>query len=360
MLVDIGTLLPATVAGQGPDVVLSVGNSTPMDFGMRGAVRDISDFPDFEEIVQRFHSEAMVPYSFDGRVFALPETITFPMLFYRRDILQEIGLEPPETWDDVSIAIEHLAINHMAFGLPVGDFPLNTFAIFLYQMGGEFYNEDGSRSSLSEDVSMNAFRRFTRFYTDYDLDREYNFANRFRVGEMPLAIENYAAYNLLQVFAPEIAGRWGFRPIPGVLQPDGTINRAVPATGNAVIMMEAADDPDAAWEFMKWWTSADIQTQFGRGMESLMGAAARHPTANLEAFGRMPWPVQDYRQLQAQFQYVRGIPEVPGGYFTPRQVRNAFFTTVEIGEISPRDALTDSVRRINDELRAKRREFGID
>ncbi|MCL1877236.1 MAG: ABC transporter substrate-binding protein, partial [Defluviitaleaceae bacterium] len=141
-----------------------------------------------------------------------------------------------------------------------------------------------------------------------------------------------------------------------------SINRAVAAGGAGVIMMDSVGDPDAAWEFMKWWTSAETQTQFGREMESLMGSAARHPTANLEAFGQMPWPVQDYRNLVAQFEYVRGIPEVPGGYFTPRQVRNAFFTVVELDSvnISARDALTDATRRINDELQAKRREFGIE
>jgi ABC-type glycerol-3-phosphate transport system substrate-binding protein len=360
MLVDVGTLLPATVAGQGPDVVLSVGNVTPMDFGMRGALRNLAEFSDFREVTRRFPEAAMVPYTFEGKSFALPETITFPMLFYRRDILKEIGLTPPDTWDDVSIAIEHLAIHHMEFGIPVGDSPMGSFAIFLYQNGGEFYSPDGSRSALNSDVALSAFRKFTRFYTEYNLARQFDFANRFRLGEMPLAIADYSAYNMLQVFAPEIRGLWGFMPVPATVRADGTKNRDVPAGGSGVIMMDTVKDADAAWEFMKWWTSAETQTQFGREMESLMGAAARHPTANLEAFGRMPWPVQDYQSLLAQFEHVRGIPEVPGGYFTPRQIRNAFFTTVELGRISPRDAMTDAVRRINDELRAKRREFGIE
>ncbi|MCL2456058.1 MAG: extracellular solute-binding protein [Defluviitaleaceae bacterium] len=360
MLVDVGTLLPATVAGQGPDVVLSVGNVTPMDFGMRGALKNLAEFSDFHEITQRFPDAAMVPYTFGEKSFALPETITFPMLFYRRDILGEIGLAPPDTWDDVSIAIEHLAIHHMEFGIPVGDAPMNSYAIFLYQNGGNFYSEDGSRSDLNSDIALSAFRKFTKFYTEYNLAREFDFANRFRLGEMPLAIADYSAYNMLQVFAPEIRGLWGFMPVPATVLADGTKNRDVPAGGSGVIMMDNADDPDAAWQFMKWWTSAETQTQFGREMESLMGAAARHPTANLEAFERMPWPVQDYHSLLEQFEHVRGIPEVPGGYFTPRQIRNAFFTTVELRKISPRDAMTDAVRRINDELRAKRKEFGIE
>jgi ABC-type glycerol-3-phosphate transport system substrate-binding protein len=359
-LVDMGTLLPATVAGRGPDVTLSIGNSLPMDYGMRGAIRDISTFPDFQQVITRFPEAAMVPYTFDGRVFALPETLSFPMLFYRRDLLYEVGLEPPDTWDEVRSAIAVLAMHHMEFGIPIGDFPHASFGIFLYQQNGDFYAPDGSSSVLDSQTSLDAFRDFTRFFTDYNLPRVYDFPNRFRFGDMPMAIADYTTYNMLQVFAPEIRGLWGFRPVPGTVMPDGSINRTVPTGGSAVVMMQQVKDPDAAWEFMKWWTSAETQTRFGREMESLMGSAARHPTANLEAFAMMPWPAHDYRMMRAQFDYIRGIPEVPGGYFTPRQVRNAFFTAVETRTIAPREAMVDAVRLINDELRAKRREFGLE
>jgi len=363
-LVDMMTLLPSTVARQGPDVTIMVFNPQPMDFGLRGAVADISGFPGFDEVVQRFHPEAMVPYTFEGMVFGLPETMQFNMLFYRRDILHEIGLEPPDTWQDVRNSIAHLSQHYMEFGIPIvagaADFTHLAYTMFLYQAGGALYNEDATRSGLDSDVALTAFRDFTRFYTDYRLPRDFDFINRFRFGEMPMGVADYVTHNVLQVFAPEIRGLWGMRPVPGTLQEDGSIDRATPINGTAVMMMEQAEDKYAAWEFMKWWTSAETQIQFGRHMESLMGAAARHPTANLEAFAHMPWPVREHQSLRTQMEYARGIPEVPGGYFTPRQIRNAFFTVTELETVGPRDALTDFVRLINDEIRAKRREFGFD
>jgi ABC-type glycerol-3-phosphate transport system substrate-binding protein len=338
-----------------------------MDYGLRGAVADISGMPGFDEVAARFHPASMVPFEFEGRVFALPETMNFNMLFYRKDILHEIGLEPPDNWDEVRKAIAHLSQFHMEFGLPIsghdlvmGDVTDMTFTMFLYQNDGTLYNEEKTRSALDSDISLNAFRDFTRFFTDYNLPNPYDFMNRFRMNEMPLAIADYTTYNALQVFAPEIRGLWGFRPVPGTIREDGSINRAVPTGGSAVVMMQTADDKSAAWEFMKWWTSADTQVQFGRQMESLMGAAARHPTANIEAFSRMPWSVEAYRNLQNQMQYAQGVPQIPGAYFTPRQIRNAFYSVVAEGNIGPREALTDFVRFINDEVRAKRREFGLD
>ena len=365
-LVDMGTLLPATVARQGPDVALSVGAALPLNFAFRGAVTDLSGFPGFDEVTERFPEAAMVPFRFRDQAYALPETFIFPMMFYRRDILHQLGIDPPDTWDDVRAAIFTLSRFHMDFGLPaeVGgasiSLPDGSFGIFLFQNGGAYFDEDGTRSALDSPEAVAAFANYVRFYTDYNLPRAYDFLNRFRRGGMPLAIADYTAFNALQVFAPEIRGLWGFMPVPGTPRDDGTINRTVPSTGIATIMIEGANDELAAWEFMKWWTSADVQVQFGHGMEALMGAAARHPTANFEAFGRMPWAVRDYHTLMQQFQYVRGIPEVPGGYFNPRYLRNAFFAVVEDGDIGARSALANSVRMINSEIEVKRREFGLD
>ena len=370
-LVDMGTLLPATVARQGPDVALAVPPALPMNFAFRGAVADLSGFPGFEEVVRRFPEAAMVPFRFRDQTYALPETFTFPMMFYRRDVLYDIGLDLPETWCDVRAAIFTLSRHHLDFGLPaepnpppLGDgsfmLPDGSFGIFLFQSGGDYYDEDGTRSALDSPEAIEAFANWVRFYTDYNIPRAYNFINRFRRGDMPIAIADYTAFNILQVFAPDIRGLWGFGPVPGTLRADGTIDRSVPATGVATIMMEGARDKDAAWEFMKWWTSADIQTQFGHGMEALMGTAARHPTANFEAFGRLPWAVRDYHTLMAQFQYVRGVPQVPGAYFTPRYIRNAFFAVVEDENIGARAAIINSVRMINSEITIKRREFGLD
>ena len=360
MLVDMGMLLPATVSGQGPDLALGQPVELPMNFAFRGTVADISGFQDFQSVTERFSKAAMAPFMYGDMAFALPETLSFYMMFYRRDILHELGLTPPETWDDVRASIAVLDHHHMEFGIPADANTLASFGMFLLQNGGEFYSPCGRFSALNSRRSLDAFRDFTRFFSDYRLPREFDFVNRFRAGEMPMGIFDYTAYNMLQVFAPEIRGQWGFRAVPGTLQPDGSINRAVTSSGTGIIMMEQSNEKDASWEFMKWWTSADIQTRFGNMMESVMGSAARHPTANLEAFGRMPWPVRDYRSLREQFNYVHGIPQVPGGYFTPRYVRNAFYTVVESETMEARDALRDVVSRINIEIETKRREFGLD
>ncbi|MBQ7944454.1 MAG: extracellular solute-binding protein [Lachnospiraceae bacterium] len=375
-LVDMNTLLRATLAGEGPDIaiqvantngiagaVLNTGNDTPVNYGLRNAVLDLSQFDDFEEITERFSESALVPFTFDGATYALPETQTFPMMFYRKDILAEIGLEVPTTWDEVKVAMTVLSKNQMEFGMLPNE---QTFAMLLFQNGGEYYSENGDRSMLDSDIAVSTFKEYCEYYTDYKLDKATSVEERFRTGECPIIISDYTTYNNLQVSAPDIQGLWEFTVVPGVEQEDGTINHATGSTGLADFIMADTEYPEECWEFLKWWTSADIQTIYGREMESLMGASARVATANLEAFGNLAWPVSDYKAIMEQFEQVEGIPQVPGGYYSWRNVNNAFYTVTtpasDTGHdmmATPREELMDKVLYINAEIDYKREEFGL-
>ena len=90
-----------------------------------------------------------------------------------------------------------------------------------------------------------------------------------------------------------------------------------------------------------------------------MGEAARYPTANKEAFASLPWLVSEYNALCGQMEDLKGIPQVPGGYFSWRNVRNAFYKTVISKTMEPREALTEYVRYINEEINYKRKEFNL-
>lgn len=385
-LVNMGVLLPATLANLGPDVALSVPVSDPINFAIRNAVLDLTEFAGFDEVASRFMPSAVVPFTFRDRVYALPEQQAFPMLFYRTDILAEMGLEVPQTWDDVIHIIPELQKEHMNFGLPVsvltstagagdigtaaagaGSLAANqgviTFLTFLYQQNGSVYLEDGVATDLDSELAVDSFRRWTELYELYKLPLSYNAANRFRIGEIPILVAGYPLYNMLAVSAPEIRGRWDFTLVPGTINEDGTLNRTVPGgsidAGSAAMIMKATKDPEAAWEFLKWWTSTETQVRYGRELESLLGPAARYPTANVEALRQLPWTVEEYEKLYGQWQEVRGVPEVPGGYMLGRHLDNAFRQVV-YQQQDPRKTLLDYVRTIDEEIRLKRNEFGLD
>lgn len=366
-LVQPQVLLPATLANEGPDVALNMGEDIPVNYAMRSAAADLTVFSDFEEIATRFNESAVLPFRYNDGVYALPEQQMFPVMFYRKDILEELDLTPPETWDDVYGMISVLQRNNLEFYLPIDDpmaqgqtllAPNQTFGMLLYQREGEFYAEDEKSSALDQEISIDAFNQWTKFYTNYKFPLSADFPNRLRVGEMPIGIAPYTTYNMLTVLAPEIRGLWEFTTVPGTLQADGTIDHTVSSTSVASMILENSEKKEASWEFLKWWTEKDTQITFGREMESILGEAARYPTANIEALAELPWPVEDYQNLSDQWEWVEGIPQIPGGYFTGRHLDNAFRRVVNANE-NPREALQDYVRYINDEIEIKRKEFNL-
>ena len=362
-LVSMGSLLTATLANKGPDVALSLSGSDPVNYAIRNAVLDLTQFNDYKEVITRFEESSLVPLSFGGGLYGLPETQTFYMLFYRKDILQELNLELPQTWDDVIDMLSVLQKKQLSFGMPqaIGDvvgMGINAYAMFLYQNGGELYQNEGVSSALLSKQAIDSFFIWTRFYTDYSLDVQYDFVNRFRSGEVPIGIADYTTYNNLAVFAPEISGLWDFDLVPGMLQQNGHIDRSVPGAVTASVILSQSEYPKESWEFLKWWTSAQVQADFGKELEAIMGAAARYSPANKEALYQIPWTRSAFETISKQRQWVKGIPEVPGGYYTPRYVDFAFRDVVNSG-VDPGEAMEDAVVSINDELTTKRKEFGL-
>lgn len=378
-LVSGAALLPATLSGKGPDVALGVGSNVPVDYALRNAVVDLSKLDGYEEVSQRFHESALVPNRVNGGVFGLPEQQMFLMMFYRQDIFEEYDLEIPNTWDDVIQLVIDLQKYNLEFYLPVPqtagavvNLPPNPiFSTMFYQNDGEFYINGDRESGFDTGMGPDVFERWTEFYTAYSFPVEANFPNRFRSGQMPIGITYYNIYNTLAVFAPEIRGKWGFAPVPGTLVYDENgnpvldengeqvIRRETVATGTNAIILEQNGDVEASWEFLKWWTSTEVQVRFGREMEGILGAAARYPTANVEAMRSLPWRVEELEVLQKQWQTVKGIPEVPGSYMTGRHLDNALRLVIN-ERANPRETIYDYVQQINEEIAKKREEFGLD
>lgn len=352
-LVNAGTLLPATCAGNGPDV--NLGGSDVINFAMRNAAVDLADFSDFPRIAGRFDPSTLIPLTYCGGVYGLPESLSFSVLFYRSDILEQLELDVPQTWDDVVAMSSVLAKNNMDFGLPASN---GTYLLMLAQRKVPIYKNGGESCLLNGVEAIDTFRYYTNFYTNYGFPLSYDFVNRFRSGEMPVAVGDFNTFNALQVAAPEISGLWNFALIPGMQREDGSVDHTTLCGSVSCMILSTSVKQEAAWEFLKWWTSADVQTQYAREIESLLGISARYTSANLEAFGQSSWEKEDAQLLREQMQSLSAVENVPGGYYLTRHIDNAFRNVVYNGK-KPMDVMYDYVHKINRELTVKREEFGL-
>ncbi|MCL1903333.1 MAG: extracellular solute-binding protein [Oscillospiraceae bacterium] len=370
-----GGILEASLAGKGPEVALFIGGDFPVQLAARDMTVDISKFDDYQEIVDsRFVESLPTFFTYLDGVYGLPLTQVFPMMFYREDILHDLGIEPPDTWDEF---IEAIAVLNRAF-LEIGLLPpLNPaalgstifepgepFTMLQLQTGQNFYrmNEDGlyDRTTFDTEASIDAFTTWTKFYTVYQFEQTYDPFTRFRTGQMPIVIMPYPFFNQLNAAAPEIRGLWNFRHVPGTerIDENGEPFVDISASSGATcgLIFKKAPDHQGAWEFLKWLTSDDIQSRFGQNMESMLGPLGRYETANKNALENLAWTAAQLNRLTTQMDALVEIPMIPANYSVTRHIKNAFRAVVNDNYI-PRFALNSYNRDINSEIIRKIKEL---
>lgn len=362
-----GTLLPATLSGNGPDVMMDVGQSDAINYAVRGAVLDVSGYDGFDELASRFHSSALAPLtvalgSSSGHkaVFGVPQTQSFEVMFYRKDIFADLGVNVPTNWDEFHLILSKILSRNYQVGMIVPSATMGFFVSLVYQNGGTLYKNAGTEIAFDSDQTLTAFTNLCNFFNLYSCPIQYDAANRFRTGEMPLLIADYITfYNQFTIYATELKGLWGFTSIPGTVKEDGTVDYSnVSTISSMVIMKDAAPrgTAAAAFEYMKWWMEEDVQGEYANELVALLGPAGKYNTANFNAFNAMPWSASELRTLNNLYGHLKGYPEMPGGYIILRYVNFAFMETYNNGAV-PSEALLSYIDSINGELARKREEL---
>ena len=351
MLVQ-GSLIEATLAGTGPDVALFTAEDQPVNFAIRGALQDLSVFDGWEEVKGRFYDSAMAPFEYEGGWYGVPETQLFNMLFYRTDVFKELGIEPPSTWEEFYNILPVIQRNNLQVTTQ------DLFATLLFQNGGEYYNDSHTAALLDSQEAVDAMQTYTDLYTQYGFEVKTDFYSRFRSGEVIMSIQPYNMYNQLVAAAPEINGRWDMVPIPGTIRGDGTVDRSASSALTATIMLSSARDKEAAWQFIEWWSRDDVKARYGTQIEALLGGSARFTPANIGTLESLPWPEDQFDNLREAMAALKGIPQIPGSYYTARAITNAFRSVVYNQE-PVRRVLIQQNEMINYEIDRKRSEFGL-
>lgn len=366
-----GAILEATLAGKGPEVALFSGGDFPVVCASRGLLVNLKDYTDFDSIASRFTEDVMTLYQFQDGVYGIPLDESFPMLFYRTDVLEELGYEnPPESWDELIDMLPDLQRKYLEVGLilpsnissQVFDAG-NTFVLLMLQTGQSFYNESQTATTFDTEAAVEAFTKWTKFYTVYDFEQTYDAFTRFRTGEMPILIQNYATfYTQLNVAAPEIKGLWDFTHVPGSYRVDEAtgetmLDYTTNSSSSGAVIFKSCSNPDAAWDFIKWFTSTDVQVEYGKTIEAIMGPMGRYATANIEALSKLNWSTSEYNKIYDQMMNLREVPIIPASYAVTRNVYNAFRAVVN-NQKNPRFQLSSYNRDINEEIVRKLKDLG--
>lgn len=354
---NVNALMLSVISENAPDVALGAGKGAAVEFAIRGAVEDLSAYPGYADLTADFLPQSLRPDSLMGGQYGLPERIDFRVMFYRKDILGALGIALPDTWKDVyDFTLPMLYQNNLQAYIPQ---EAAGFAMFLYQHGGEYYTEDGLHSALGSDAAFDAFDELTSLYTKYGVPYTTNFYNRFKIGDMPIGIGGVGEYMSLNYGAPNLTGKWGIALIPGIEDEDGEINRAYSGmVQSSALLLSSSEKKDAAWEFLKWWLSADTQQAYMQEVEIRIGGGSRIASANMRAFETLPLPREDMQVVLQALRNIRELKGVLGGYYTERHIKNAW-NRIIVDELNmtSRDSFEEALENIEKELAVKQAEY---
>ncbi len=407
-LVTAGTLLPSILSRKGPDVYMGLASGDVINYAIRDAVLGVSgnskqmdaesnaifttetysyrnddgtitttdqkregeeptfESHKFEDVVKNnFASAAMDTVTLLDVTYGIPQTMSFAMMFYRMDVLANLGIRVPESWNELLSILPVLQTNNMSIGVSY----LEALDFMIYQQGGSMWKYTdpdeydskyaGARVDLDSQIAKDAFEFTCRLYSDYSFPVSYDASNRFRTGEMPIIIGGYSGiYNTLKVYATEIEGLWEFCSLPGSQRADGTFNYDSLAYVTASVILYGCEgkELEAAWQFLQWQTSEDAQAEYGNKMVALIGPSAKYETANLNAIDKLSWTASEKDAIMNQMDNMSSIVNYPGSYIINRYMQFAFFDAVNDGA-EPVDSLLSYIDAINKELQRKRDEF---
>lgn len=364
IMTDAQKLILSNASGDTPDIATGINYSIPFDLAIRGSLVDLSKFDNYKEVFGRYSEGLLVPSVVGEGLYSLPETMNFYVMFYRTDILSKLGLSVPNTMDELIAMLPDLQMRGLNVYYPTAAMlVMRNFhgtTPIIYQMDGALYGDTALDILVDSEATVEGFTELTELFTLYDLPVDVpNFYQHFRNGDLPIGIADFNSYNLILNAAPEIANSWSIALVPGIEDEEtGEVKRYMSGGAESTVMFSSDDEREQkAWQFMEWWSRADIQAEFGQRLQILYGDEYIWPTANLEAFERLPYPTSDKDIILTQAQYILETPRLLGSYMMERELSNAFNDVVVNGD-TVRSRIDEVAKTVLRETERKLEEFG--
>lgn len=335
--VNSQSLLELALSGNTPDVALFVDKEEVYELASRGLLADLSVFIGYDEVSVRSPAGVSKLYEYEGKVYGIPLTNSFPMMFYRSDILEKLGLSVPKTWDELEEILPVLNENGLTAGLgSPSDFSSDNMLLTMLCQTGT------SLSDFSDIKS--AFSRYAEFYTKYSCPSEYDALRLFKTGKMPIVIADYSEFYAKLSDAGEIRGLWNITNVPGTVVTNSGETTVADSSVNAdtygAVIFADSKNASKAWEFISWFTQAEVQTKFGVMKEALSDEIYASADINVISALRQ----SDYRRIARQASNVNGIQTLPNGF--KRGVYSAFVETID-GKCSANEAIEKYAKSVN-------------
>jgi multiple sugar transport system substrate-binding protein len=209
-----------------------------------------------------FSKSAVGSATVDGKLAGIPIITEQEILYYRKDLLKQAGIEVPKTLDELVAAAKKLhdpSKEMYGFVARGQRSPLVTqVSSFLYSEGGDFTK--GDQASINTPEAIKAFTTYGTLLKDYGPPGVLNMSwpqaiGIFAQGKVAFYTDANSIYqNATDKEKSKIADQVGFAVFPAGKAGSKPYN----ITSWGLAMNAKAANKDAAWEFIKWATSKEI------------------------------------------------------------------------------------------------------
>ncbi|MFC3999170.1 sugar ABC transporter substrate-binding protein [Nocardiopsis sediminis] len=250
----------AMAGGTAPDVA-EVGTTWTPEFADAGGLVDLTERVGDTEAYAAGLAEAG---TVDGALYGLPWYAGVRSILYRTDVFEELGLEPPTTWEelrDAAVTISEERDDLIAF--PVAGDAEYSVLPFVWGAGGEIA-EQGADGTWTSGLDSAEAREGISFYTDLALEddvsstgattwKETNLQEEFIAGNVAMTIAGSWTPKAILEEAPDLEGNIAAVPIPG---PDGGYSPSF-LGGSHLAVFTGTPDEDLAWSYLETLTSTE-------------------------------------------------------------------------------------------------------
>ncbi|MGP3971818.1 extracellular solute-binding protein [Streptomyces sp. 6N223] len=202
-----------------------------------------------------FLDQAWASTQYQGQTYAVPQVIDTLALFYNKKLLDDAGVEVPETLQDVQDSTDAFKDAGAAPLYVRGDDPY-WFLPFLYGEGGDMVDADAEQVTIDNDAGVAAFTRMQELIdsgaaiTDTS-DGWENMMSAFAEGEVGMMINGPWA---IADATTALGDNLGVAPVPA-----GSTAQAAPQGGWNYSVYAGTPEADASFEFVRYMSSAKTQ-----------------------------------------------------------------------------------------------------
>lgn len=351
-------VLAAATGGGLPDLAVSY-ESMVSEYQAAGAVIALDDYvnskkygfsaADLADFYPSYITSNQYP-EYKGQLLSFPFTKSVLALYYNADKLNEAGIAVPKTWDEFAAACKKFTGDTKGYAIGVD---ASTFDGAVYSNGGELIKPDQSEWLFNGPAGvtyLTMLQDLVKSGCAYQIEKQYADQTAFGQGK---AVFTFGSTSGLQFYKRAVDGgakfNWNIAVIPHAanVQPVTTSYGA-----NITVFKSTPEKQLAAWEFIKFFTSAEVNAEWSTATGYLPVRKSAADTALVkQQFDALPPYKVAVTEIQ---QYGRPETSVKGTQDTRKFIEDAIVAAIGNPNQDPKQILDDAVKKGNTALKDNR------